>query len=320
MEASEFRSWSKTAAFPMVPSPEALGVFRKFKEHPRLDTRSNKQHSAIPVAELHATNDKSHFMNDNGEAAQQGKQGCWPVYGGRSFNIWQPDTEEYYSSANVEHISDHLYQKRFNQHRTKSSAFHKSRFSEAFVHDKGTLSCYYPRIAFRDITRATDTRTVIAALVPKNVVLTNKAPYLVWPHGNARHEAFLLGVLSSMILDWYARRIVEINLNFHIFNSLPIPEVDIDTHPVARQLVTASARLAAVDSRFTDWAIEVGVPVGSATDDDTKDSLINEVDACVARLYGLDGDDIGVIYDTFHTNADYSQRKAAVLNHFGQLP
>ena len=317
---SEFTSWSKEAAFPMVPSPEALGVFRKFKEHPRLDTRSNPQHLAIPVAELHATNDKSHFMNDSGAAAQQGKQGCWPVYGGRSFNIWQPDTGEYYSSADAQQITDHLYEKRFNQNKTRTSVFHKSRFSEAFVNDKGTLSCYIPRIAFRDVARATDSRTVIAALVPKNVVATNKAPYLVWPHGGARHEAFLLGVLSSMILDWYARRIVEKNLNFYIFKSLPIPEVDVDAHPVARQLVTASGRLAAVDSRFADWAKEVGVPVGSAVPGTIKDSLIHELDACVARLYGLDEDDIGVILDTFHTNADYSHRKTAVLKHFGQLP
>ena len=320
VETSEFRSWSKTAAFPMVPSPEALSLFRKFQEHPRLDTRSSPKHLALPVAELHATNDKSLFMNDNGKAALEGQEGCWPVYGGRGFNIWQPDTGNYFSSASASQITNHLYKKRLNQHNTRRSPFHKSRFSEAFVHNEDTLSCRFPRIAFRDVARATDSRTVIAALVPRDIVIANQAPYLVWPHGSERDEAFLLGVFCSMILDWYARRIVEKHLSFYILNGLPIPDVNIDTDPVARRVVEVSGRLAAVDDRYVDWADAVGVPVGSALKDTTKNDLIHELDACVARLYGLDRDDIGVIYETFHKNADYSERKTAVLRHFERLP
>jgi len=33
--------------------------------------------------------------------------------------------------------------------------------------------------------RATDTRTVIAALVPADLVVTDQAPHLLWPLGNA---------------------------------------------------------------------------------------------------------------------------------------
>ena len=62
-----------------------------------------------------------------------------------------------------------------------------------------------------------------AALVPAEVVLTNTAPYLLWPRGQARDEAFLLGVLCSLPLDWYARRYVETHLNFHLLNALPVP-------------------------------------------------------------------------------------------------
>ena len=44
------------------------------------------------------------------------------------------------------------------------------------------------------------------ALIPPDVVLTNKGPYLVWPKGDASDQAYLLGVLCSLPLDWYARR------------------------------------------------------------------------------------------------------------------
>ena len=313
-----FNSWSDTAAFPMVPSPEAMTVFCKLKEHPRLDTRSNPEDLALPVRELDATSDKSRFMKDNGAAVLKEQQGYWPVYAGKSFNIWLPDTGRYLGSVNSLQIMDYLSKKRHRQHKQTRSAF--SQFSEAVIHDEHTLPCCHPRVAFRGVGRRTDSRTIIPALVPGHVVITNGAPYLIWPRGGARNEAFLLGVLSSMILDWCARRIVEININFHIFNSLPIPDVDIDTNRLAQRIINISGRLAAVDDRFRDWAGAVGVPVGSATDDNTRNSLIHELDACVARLYGLDRDDISVIYDSFHKNADHSNRKAAVLHHFERLP
>lgn len=36
----------------------------------------------------------------------------------------------------------------------------------------------------------------------------------------------------------------------------------------------------------------------------------------MAHLYGLDESDLAVIYETFHEGADYSERHAAVLEHF----
>ena len=122
-----------------------------------------------------------------------------------------------------------------------------------------------------------------------------------------------------MILDWYARRVVELSLNFHILNNFPIPDADIDNDPVASRVIEISGRLAAVDYRYADWAAEVGVPVGSVTDEATKQDLICELDACVANLFGLDEDDLAVVYETFHEGADYSERHVAVLAHFRRI-
>ncbi len=169
---------------------------------------------------------------------------------------------------------------------------------------------------FRDVARATDTRTVIAALVPGELVAVHKAPTLLWPKGTVLHQTYLLGILSSMMLDWYARRLVEMTLSFTLLNSFPIPDKDPESDPIASRVVEIAGRLAAADDRFAEWAAEVGVPVGSVTDEDTKDDLIHELDACVAHLYGLDESDLAVIYDTFHEKTDYSQRHAAVLRHF----
>ena len=122
-----------------------------------------------------------------------------------------------------------------------------------------------------------------------------------------------------MILDWYARRVVVLHLTFHVLNNFPVPDVDLDNEPVAQRVVEIAGRLAAVDNRFTEWAKAVGVPVGSITDEDTKQDLICELDACVAYLYGLDESDLAVVYETFHEKTDYSERHRAVLKYFRRI-
>ncbi len=238
----------------------------------------------------------------------------WPVYKGESLDIWEPDRRKYYASADPDVITRDLQIKRKSQHRKSRSAF--SEFDLNYINDPSTLPCYQPRIAFRNITNSTDSRTVVTALVPPEIVIVHHAPYLLRVKGNAKDEAFLLGILSSMILDWYARRIVLLNLTFHLFNNFPIPSPDVANNPIARRVVEISGRLAAVDERFADWAADVGVEVGTANDPDVKQDLIHELDACVAHLYDLDEADLAVVYETFHAKTDYSERHAAVLEHF----
>ncbi len=243
--------------------------------------------------------------------------GRWPVYSGAAFDLWRPDTGNHFASVDADVITGHLQTKRLRQHKTSSSAF--SDLPSTVIKDAATLPCCRPRIAFRDVTKQDNTRTVIAALVPGQIVLTHTAPYLLLVAGTARDEAYLLGVLSSMILDWYARRVVEIHVTFHLLNNFPIPEPDADD-PVAERVVTIAGRLAAVDDRYADWAAEIGVEVGTAANEETRHDLICELDACVAHLYGLDEDDLAVIYQTFHTGTDYSERCKRVLEHFRNLP
>ena len=89
----------------------------------------------------------------------------WPVYKGTSFNLWVPDTGVYYDSAKAESMIAHLYEKRLSQRRTQSSAFAEQ--EEGITNDPATLPCRQPRVAFRDVTRSNDSRTLITALVPR---------------------------------------------------------------------------------------------------------------------------------------------------------
>ncbi|MDE0116486.1 MAG: hypothetical protein OXT07_07695, partial [bacterium] len=184
----------------------------------------------------------------------------WPVYKGTSFNMWTPDTGIYYDSAEAESMIAHLQEKRLSQRRAKSSAF--SELDEETANDPATLPCRHARIAFRDVTRSTDTRTLIAALVPGDRVIVHQAPYLLRTAGTSVDEAYLLGVLCSMPCDWQSRRTVELHMTFEQIGLLSIPDPG-EGHPVRDRVTEIAALLAAQDGRFAEWAAEVGVPVGS---------------------------------------------------------
>ncbi len=203
-------------------------------------------------------------------------------------------------------VTKHLQAKRLRSGKSRPSSAH-GEFPIAHRRDEKTLPCYAPRIAFRDVSRATDTRTVRAALVPPRVFLTNQAPYVLWPAGDECDQAFLLAVLSSVPLDWYARRLVEVSLNYFILNPFPVPRPP-RTNPHWRRAVALAGRLACPDERFADWAKAVGVPDGPLPPAE-KQAMIEELDAVVAHLYGLSPDQLIHIFDTFHEWPDDAQQR-----------
>ena len=268
----------------------------------------------MPVTELHATNDKKkkdgtalmHFVEEPPE-------GFWPIYKGASFDIWNPDTGAYYAWADPEVMREHLQAKRERSARNSRSKFHD--MDSQWVEDQDTLPSLHPRIAFRDVTNRTNRRTVLTALIPPNVFITNKGPYFIWPRGDETDQAYLLGVLCSIPLDWYSRRFVETNLNFHILNGFPIPRPPRDSD-LWRRTVQLAGRLAAVDDRFASWAT-VGVEFGPLPED-VKQDMICELDAVVAHLYGLSEDETQHIFETFHPSWDYNERLKGVLGHYSE--
>jgi hypothetical protein len=173
-----------------------------------------------------------------------------------------------------------------------------------------------PRIAFRNVTNRTNRRTLIVALIPPKVVTVELAPWVLWldPEHPKTQEAYLLGVMSSLSLDWWCRRFIEGHADQESFNCLRIP--DPQRQPkLAGRVVVLAGRLAAVDQRFADWAKAVGVSYGPL-EADAKAHHIQELDAVVAHLYGLTEPQLVHIFQTFHEGWDYSDRLEATLNHF----
>jgi hypothetical protein len=307
LPAREFATWADGAPFPLLPHADSLGVFMKLRAHPRLDA-SGGSWKFIPLRELHTVDNKAFY--DFNPAAPKGD---FPILTGASFNLWNPDYGDPYAYAMAGELLPWLQERRRRQVRLAASAFYQ--MPSLWVVDESTLPCRHPRIAFRDVCRATDSRTMICALLPGGVALVEKAPYLVQRAGGRGDEAYLLGVLSSIPFDWYTRRFVELKMSYGLLNTFPVPR-PAKEDPLRQQVTEIAGRLAAIDPRYAEWASEVGVAVGSVTTQAAKDDLIAELDATVAHLYGLDRTELEHIFATFHRGWDYQARLTVVLKHF----
>ena len=145
-------------------------------------------------------------------------------------------------------------------------------------------------------------------------MLVHNSPHLLFPRGDERDEAFLLGLLSSIPLDWYARRFVETHLTFFVLNPFPVPRPDADS-PLRKRVIALAGRLASPDDRFADWAGGLGVACGPL-DAEEKEDQIRELDAVAAHLYGLTESQLVHIFETFHEGWDHEERLRATLHHF----
>jgi hypothetical protein len=297
----QLATWTRRAdgpgyEVPLLPSPESVPVFDKVRAGPGFGEGYKGVWSAFPVAELHETADKMLFRHEDGV----------PVWKGRSFDQFDPHGADPAGFAAEAEAMERLQSKRL-----RSRVF-RDRFSQEFLEDPDTHPFYSARVAFRDVTRATDSRTVRAALVPPRIFLTNSGPYLVATQGSAREVAFVLGVLNSTPFDWQARRFVEIHMNFYILDLLcfPPPEAtDIDG------IAQRAARLSCVDERFAGFAETAGIEHGPL-DPEKRNGLRAEIDALVARAYGLTADDLDVVFSDFTEKAAPSDYRELVRDAF----
>ncbi len=171
------------------------------------------------------------------------------------------------------------------------------------------------RVAFRDVTNRTNTRTVIAALIPPGVFLANTAPYLAFASGGVRAQAACLGVMNSLPFDWQARRFVEIHVSFFLLEGLVVPNLTEDDF---EEIARAAARLSAVNERFPDFASATGVDTGPLHPSDRR-QLRCEIDARVARAWKLTPADLDVIFADFTAAAVPPAYRLALSSRLAEL-
>ena len=295
---------------PLLPSQQHGDVLAKMRRGVQFDSLQNPEIQKIlkgtaaasrpvPYTELHETQQRSLFSHSMG----------YPVWKGRSFGQFAPHGEEPAGFCDWDELIGHLQSKRM-----KSRVF-KRLFTKEILQDPDTLPVHQCRVAFRDVSRATDSRTVISCLVPPCTPLTNKAPYLLFLNWTSLAQASVLGILNSTPFDWIARRYVETNLNYFILDMLTFPP---PSNTQWERIGRLAARLSCVDGRFAEFAAGAGVECGELTPTKRNDIRV-EIDTLVAHAYGLTADELRFIFTDFTQNAVPQTYREQVLEKLDAL-
>ena len=337
--SEEVSRWNDTVSLPLLPDPDSIAVFRQLRQAPRLDVNKNRtgggagalvptgswtrlcrkrswlstiRSSVVLFPRHRASRHRAKASND----LRREKSTL------TSIGLYTKESPLIFGSPIPAHTMHGRIPNQFlhgcKKKRLKAAKGHHNsphrEFPLEHLIERSTLPCLAPRIAFRDITNRTNQRTVIACLIPPKRFIAHQAPYLLWPRGDKKDEAFLLGILCSIPFDWYARRFVETHVSYFIFNTFPVPRPGRSDMRWQR-VVELAGRLACPDRRFAAWAETVGVAY-SPLDLDEKEDMIHELDAVSAHLYGLDNRQLVHVFATFHEKWDYHDRLEGVLRHF----
>ena len=291
---------------------------RIYERHPVLVDRSGGGEQKVwPVryhTMFHMTNDSHQFRT----AAQLDSDGFYRVEGNR----WAKGEEMYLPLYQGRMI--HQFDHRANSVLVNPENTHNPYLSEQVTQPQHadphflpqsqywvpateveatfTDSCSYV-LAFRDIARPTDVRTMIASIAPK-YGYGNSLPMLV--PGNAQAATCLVANLNALCLDFVARQKVQgTHMNWYIAEQLPViaPE-DYDQqlgNGTARDLVRDHVlRLTYTSNDMAPFARDLGHDGPPFIwDEEERRHLRARLDALYFHLYGLSRDDAEYVLSTF---------------------
>jgi hypothetical protein len=257
--------------------------------------------TAFPASDFHETADRALWTD---------QEAGWPLWKGESYGQYLPRGV----NARVCPPTDEAFRRAIGRSPGQGSSL-ATAAPAAHRREAVRLEIGNARLSFSDVTQKDNSRTVIACLIPPEIFLGNTAPYLVFLQGEARERAACLALMNSLPFDWQARRFAANHINFFILEGLRLPEL---TKADVVALAAPAARLSCPDERFAEFAATTGVEVGPLTADE-RAALRADIDALVARAYGLTAGELEVVFADFTLSAVPAEYRQLVRDRFAAL-
>lgn len=166
-------------------------------------------------------------------------------------------------------------------------------------------------LCFRDISKSTNERTLIATIVPKQG-FNNKTP-IIFEESGILDGTIMCGILSSIVFDYVTRQKVGgKSMNFFYVKQFPVLTPDQIPSTMQWQIVKRVAELCYFNHDMDGWAEELweemseeqraelpqlGAQQPWVYNPERRAILQAELDAIFAHLYGLDTEDLRYILD-----------------------
>lgn len=289
-------------------SPDALAIMefdsqaeidictKLYKSWPTLGQAVDGAPSFTRLRELDMTNDSNLF--------RESPPGM-PVYEGRMVSQYDHRAKGYRSGRGRSAVWDELP---FDGSKAIEPQWH---VADGAIPDRLENRAMSYRVGFCDVASPTNERSLVAAMLPRNVIAGNKVPTVTGSPHNLKACTLWLAAANSFTLDFIVRKKVSLQLSFTILDSLPFPRPPL-TDPSLGFIAPRVLRLTCTGPEMNGYwnamanaggwveAIAPDAPPPGATDDTERRTLMAELDAFVARVfYGLTWVELEHILSTF---------------------
>jgi Alw26I/Eco31I/Esp3I family type II restriction m6 adenine DNA methyltransferase len=167
---------------------------------------------------------------------------------------------------------------------------------------------YY--LGFRDVASSTNYRTLLATIIPPGYVCGNTINIVRLE--DTRILCYLCGVLNSFVVDYFIRQKVSAHVNMFYFREIPLPRVS--SGKLFDEIVKKTAQLVATTSDFDQLKKDTGVAHG-LTDENDRLLARAQLDVAVAKLYGINKEDLAYILEKFPI-ADPKQKELVLRTYY----
>lgn len=199
-----------------------------------------------------------------------------------------------------------------------------------------SLICYdreFFRLGFRAVASDTNERTLIFSLLPKNVGCGNSIwasipkRYIIDSHGTIAIQSvshkrllFALGIFNSLVVDYIARGMIQINVNKTYLERIPLPQPS-DEELESKQDYAYIYKNALIlqlyhdkAGDFEDLQKEFGIDKGQIpSTQKAYDTLRAKLDIHIAKLYGLSKEEFCAMLESFKVLRDKQAHYIALL-------
>lgn len=200
-----------------------------------------------------------------------------------------------------------------------------------------SLICYdreFFRLGFRAVASDTNERTLIFSLLPKNVGFGHSMfanipkRYIIDFHGTIAIQSvshkrllFALGIFNSLVVDYIARGMVQINVSKTYLERIPLPQPS-DEELESKQDYAYIYKNALIlqlyhdkgGGDFKDLQKEFGIDKGQIpSTQKAYDTLRAKLDIHIAKLYGLSKEEFCAMLESFKVLNDKQPHYIALL-------
>jgi len=174
-------------------------------------------------------------------------------------------------------------------------------------------------IAIRNVTNATNRRTVISTILPK-IATEHSINHML--RCDADQSAILVSCLNSYTLDYVARqKIGGENLSHYVLKQLPAPDQErlsglkVDGEPIRNNIKNLFLKLVYTNDELNEFVSEINHREGpyefTQPDGNSREEVRFKLEALICHVYGVEKEDFRQIFDSFE------QIKNEDLNTYG---